>query len=223
MLNGMETMLVKICGVTRPEDAAACVEAGVDYLGVNLFAGSKRFIDLEKCRGWLREFENELVRVAVVVRPDWEMIQRIVGSNCFDLIQMHGEESAEEIARIRSLGLPVIYAIRSDVTCHSDIARELMMCKHVLLDSSGKDGFGGTGEKTPLEVLIAALTRHRSSSCLAAGGLNPENVAEVAKILGLAGVDVAGGVEEAPGIKSSSLIREFVRAAKSMNSYSHQS
>jgi len=223
MLKGMETTLVKICGVTRAEDAAVCVDAGVDYLGINLFAGSRRFVALEKCRDWLREFENELDRVAVVVRPDWEVIQKIVDSGCFDLIQLHGEESDQEIIRIGSLGLPLIYAVRSAATCHRFREEDLMICKHILLDSGNADHFGGTGERTPLQILEEALTRHQASSCLVAGGLNPGNVAEVVRLPGVAGVDVAGGVEMEPGIKSSALVHEFVQATKSGESYSHQS
>jgi len=205
---------VKICGICRPKDAAVAVEAGADLIGINLWPGSKRFITFAKAKEWLPDFESQILRVAVLVRPEWDFVLQIVRSGCFDWVQLHGEESSEFANQVASLGLPLIYAVRIDEKNRDASGLDTLTCNHFLLDAGAGKDFGGSGRQIENAALRNALTRHRDRSCFVAGGLKPENVRAVAVLDGVDGVDVAGGVEVSPGIKSSSAIRDFVKFAR---------
>lgn len=205
---------VKICGLRRPGDVEVCVAAGADMIGLNLWPGSKRHITFEKAREWLPDFESQIARVAVLVRPEWEFVVRIVQSGCFDWVQLHGEEPPEFVNQVVGLGLPVIYAIKTEEKKLNPNLADAVTCQHFLLDSAVGNYFGGTGHRIAEKSLIEALTCYQLKSLFIAGGLRPSNVGQVARLPGVDGVDTAGGVEVSPGIKSSPAIHAFVEAAR---------
>lgn len=197
------------------------MEAGVDLIGVNFFPGSKRFLTFERAREWLPDFAGAIQRVAVFVRPEWSEVCQVAEAGVVDMIQLHGGETPGFTGRVASLGLPVIYALKATADGAIDPAIHDMTCKHFLIDSSGESGFGGTGVRIPCASLLKMLACQHIRGSFIAGGLTPENVAEVVNLSGVGGVDVAGGVEVRPGIKSSEKIQEFVDAVRNQKSYSH--
>jgi phosphoribosylanthranilate isomerase len=197
---------VKICGNTSYDDAIACAEAGADMVGFIFHRGSKRFLDFDEAAGWLGRLPSGVVRVGVFVDAPADEIRRIVGSGLIDIAQLHGNESPEFAGE---LGVPFFKAVR--VTG---------------LDSlRGIDGFGGdilmldspqAGSGVTFDWRLAAevVKKNPRRHIILAGGLTPGNVGSALESVRPWGVDVASGVESAPGVKDLVKVRNFIAEAK---------
>lgn len=165
---------VKICGITNPTDVSLCLEAGADALGFNFYPGSKRFVDLEKERAWLKNVPDSVLRVAVVVNPTPEEVLRLLGESFIDAVQLHGDENLQFCKKVaRESGKAVIKAVRvQDVA--SLVAVEEFAAFSVLLDAFVGHERGGTGKTFDWKLLRNLKTLDR---VILSGGLNPENVA----------------------------------------------
>ncbi|MDP4939887.1 MAG: hypothetical protein NWR21_11285 [Verrucomicrobiales bacterium] len=102
---------VKICGITRADEARAIVEAGADALGINFWPKSKRFIALEEALPWLHELAGTVPRVAVTVNADDDELRRLHESAVIDWIQLHGDETPDRVRSLTQQGLPVFKAL----------------------------------------------------------------------------------------------------------------
>ncbi len=195
---------LKICGITRVEDARLVAELGVDYLGIILYPKSPRFVPKEK-RGELIRSVSGVKKVAVMVNPSLEEALEVLGEG-FDFIQLHGEESLNFARRI---GLErVIKAFRvGDKSVK--IAEEWKKAHGILLDTYVKGSYGGTGKTFNWD--IAKEMVERGFRVFLAGGLNPDNVEEAVKKVKPYAVDVSSGVEKSPGVKDRAKIEEFVK------------
>ena len=200
------TVQVKICGVTREEDAELALGFGADMIGLNLYPPSPRSLTLEQARGIRRVIGNRCQVVGVFVNAARSYIDQRMGELRLDYLQFHGDEDDEALA-----GWPVrvIRAIRQKGAVSAD-AIERCKTDYVLLDTWHPQLFGGTGRTRSLEGLGGlALGR-----VILSGGLSPENVAQAAALRPYA-VDVASGIESAPGIKDPAKLRSFILNAKS--------
>ncbi|MCA1959375.1 MAG: phosphoribosylanthranilate isomerase [Desulfomonile sp.] len=204
---------VKICGITRLEDALAAVDADADALGFVFHPLSPRYITPAKAAAIISELPPFTTTVGVFVNKLRSEIEQILQTARIQVIQLQGDESPEECA---DLGRPVIKAFRFNpdlgladaATCRAQA---------VLVDSGAGGRYGGTGIALDWTMLDDHLDREMDglrSRLILAGGLTPENVAEAIRIVQPRGVDVAGGVELEPGIKSHKKIREFIHAVK---------
>lgn len=201
---------VKICGVTNPEDAAMTADAGADAIGINLFAGSRRFVELDVVREWVAALP--LTRVAVVVNPTAEEVARIVAAECFDAIQFHGDESTDFC---NALPAPWIRAVR--VSDASSLVHALAYeTPFVLLDAHAASAYGGTGLTVDPALAAGFVATHPEKSVILAGGLRPDNVAAAARAVRPHGVDVASGVEVDGDArrKDPAKVRAFIEAAR---------
>ena len=206
---------VKICGLTRPQDVAAVVAAGGSYIGLNFFARSPRFVTPEAARDLSLAAPVGLARVALTVDAGDAEMDRIVETVPLDLLQLHGGESAEQVARVRErYGLPVIKVVgvagEEDLPALAEYGR---VADQILVDAKapkGADLPGGNG--VPFDWRLIAGRRWPVPWMLA-GGLTPQNVAEAIRLTGARQVDVSSGVESAPGVKDAARIAAFVAAA----------
>ncbi len=207
---------VKICGLTRPEDAAVCAEAGVDAIGINFFPQSKRYHPLDQASAWLGSFAGGPARVALFVNAALESIRPVVDSCLFEAIQLHGDESPDFCLAVKSLGLPLIraLALRAPEDWH---LLEGHPADAFILDAYAPGVFGGTGHLCDWALAAEAVSRFPGRPILLSGGLTPENVAAAIAQVRPFGVDVASGVESAPAVKDHAKIRAFTRAAKPEN------
>jgi phosphoribosylanthranilate isomerase len=204
---------VKICGLTRLEDALACVDAGVDAIGVNFWPQSRRYHPLEAAVRWLADLPPEICRVAVLVNAGEEEIRRIWQSGCIDVLQFHGGEPDEAILRHQQRGIPVIRA--TAVRTLEDVsALGASRLSDLLLDAWQPGEWGGTGRTCDWPLAREAVLRFPDKRIILSGGLNPDNVADAVAQVRPFAVDVASGVESAPGIKDAARIRAFVRQAR---------
>lgn len=197
---------IKICGITRVEDARAAVALGADMIGLNFYPPSPRSLTLERAQEIRRAIGRRCQVVGVFVNADREYIAERLGALGLDLLQFHGDEDEAALA-----GWPVsvIRAIRLKGEPSADVESRTR-ADYVLLDTFHPQLYGGTGKKRQLNGLKGL----KLSRIFISGGLTPENVAEAAALRPYA-VDVASGVESAPGIKDPLKLRSFIVNAKS--------
>lgn len=196
---------VKICGITRVVDALACVEAGVDAIGLNFCDASPRLCSLPQAVAVTAAVAAAVPVYGVFAGADRGHISEVVDRTGISGLQFHGGEDAQEL---RGWDLPVIRAV--SVSLREDIVALLAQPKDYRLLIDSPLG-GGSGERFDDEV-VSGLDL---SQTIVAGGLTPANVTDVVAALRPGGVDTASGVEREPGIKDPQRIREFVSNARS--------
>lgn len=205
-------VFVKICGLKSAADATACAEAGASAIGINFYPKSKRFHPLSEARTWLGDFAGGPARVALFVNAGMDAIREVVDSALFEAIQLHGDESPEFCAAVQALGLPVLrgVALRTvdDMALLTDHPADAY-----ILDAHAPDEYGGTGRLSDWHLAAEAVRRFPGKTILLSGGLSPENVARAISDVRPFGVDVASGVESAPGVKDYTRIRAFIASA----------
>jgi len=200
---------VKICGVTSVADAAMCADLGADAVGVNLVPGSPRRVDEATARAIADAVGKTTLVVAVVAGMSVEAMRALrdrTGAGC---LQLHGDESP---ADVRAL-LPHAYkAVR--VATRADVLQaDAFPGDYVLVDAKVDGALGGSGRTFDWDLVVDLAARRK---LVLAGGLTPDNVAlAVARVRPWC-VDVASGVEKAPGVKDPRLVELFVRAARPM-------
>jgi phosphoribosylanthranilate isomerase len=196
------TVRVKICGITRVEDARAAIAAGADMIGLNFYAKSPRYVEIDRAIEIRAAIGPRAAVVGVFVNASRAFIDERVRAASLDMIQFSGDE---DDAALAGWPVPSIVTRRlkpgESLTPHS--------ADYVLYDAFDAKLHGGTGNRISLDQLRAVdLNR-----AFVAGGLNPDNVAEVAALEPYA-VDCASGVESSPGVKDHDKIRSFINNAK---------
>jgi phosphoribosylanthranilate isomerase len=208
---------VKICGLTRIEEAVACLRAGADLIGLNFHAGSARFVDLAQAREIVAAIAPPAQAVGIFVNRAAVEVAAIADQIGLTCIQLHGDEPPEDLAVLDRFW--IIRAFR--LGCQKDIGAMIGYLERswhagrspdaVLVDANVPGCLGGAGTPVADEILsqIPPLPR-----LILAGGLTPENVAErVARVRPWM-VDVATGVESSPGRKDPSKVTAFIQAAR---------
>ncbi|MBV55385.1 MAG: phosphoribosylanthranilate isomerase [Gammaproteobacteria bacterium] len=222
----MSRLWIKICGVTRPQDAVAAVELGASAIGMVFFARSPRAMTLDAAYPILRELNGKIRVVALFVDPVAAEVRQVSGSGLFDMLQFHGDEPA---AFCESFDLPYMKAIKvgqeqqenEPIAVSTRAKSELLLDKirdyagaeMILLDSFDKKVPGGTG-KTFDWAVAAAVRRQCGVKLVLAGGLDPANVETAVAQVQPYGVDVSSGVEARHGIKDLQKMQKFVAGAR---------
>jgi phosphoribosylanthranilate isomerase len=199
-------MKVKICGLTRLQDACVAVESGADMLGFIFYPKSKRYVAPEQVTRIISHLPPETVTVGVFVNETVEHVRSVARIAGLTRVQLHGTESAETVAALSDLqpikALPLKPESEALLSGYAGAT---------LLVDTPCAGWGGSGETGDWE-LAARWSAERS--LLLSGGLSPDNLAEAVQRVRPAGIDVASGVEISPGIKDPDLIRAFIAAAR---------
>ncbi len=199
---------VKICGITRAEDAQLAVDAGVDAVGLVFYAKSPRFVNNEIAAEISQLVPAFVSRVALFKDADKAMIDSVLQAVEIDLIQFHGSETPDFCEQFV---LPYIKAIGMKGTEHDagflrSSAENYRSAKALLLDGHAPGEAGGTGESFDW-ASIASIDK----PVVLAGGLTPENVQQAITLVQPFAVDVSSGVESAPGIKDRDKVSAFMR------------
>lgn len=205
----------KICGITTLADALVAIHCRADALGFNLFPGSKRYVDPRTNADWMMNLPANVTKVAVLVDPAWEDLLTAAALPFIDAVQLHGHESPEFCRRVAEKGIRFAKAIAVAVPGWTGTIPNFFT-DTVLLDSSSRRGFGGTGETFDWAVGRQFVQQHPDLKVVVAGGLTPENVAEAVRTMRPFGVDVTTGVESSPGRKDPARVRDFIRAVRGL-------
>lgn len=198
---------VKICGITRKQDALQAIACGADALGFVFYARSPRAVSAEQVCQIIPALPPFVTTVGLFVNASPQEVERVVALCGLDAVQYHGDESPQDC-----LQSPVkaIKALRVKDAASLDGHSEYRTAA-LLLDAWSKEAYGGTGHtfNWPLAANIAS-----QRPVILAGGLTPENVNEAVAAVNPYAVDVSSGVESAPGIKDAQKVAAFIAAAK---------
>lgn len=194
---------VKICGVTREEDALQAVDLGADFLGLNFYPSSPRYLEIGAARRLADAVRGRTRLVGVVVNPEPGRVEELFDRVGLDLVQFHGDETPREVAPWAGR------AIRA-FRWRGDAERlDPMQWKDVwgwLFDYHEEGRYGGTGRRWNYQG-IAGLGGGRR--LFVAGGVGPDNAREAVTASGAWAIDVCSGVESSPGIKDAELLERL--------------
>ena len=198
---------VKICGITRCQDAQLAIDAGVDAIGLVFYEKSPRFVSIASAAEISQLIPAFVSRVALFKDAEQQMIESVLAQVDIDLIQFHGSESADYCEQFNR---PYIKAIGMKGTEHdadflSNNAENYRSAKAILLDGHAPGEAGGTGQSFDW----ASIARIDTPIVLA-GGLTPANVKQAIELVHPFAVDVSSGVESAPGIKDKEKVAAFM-------------
>jgi phosphoribosylanthranilate isomerase len=200
---------IKICGVRRAVDVAACAAVGVDAIGFNCWPGSPRYLAPGAAADLIAQVPSSILPVGVFVKASPEEVERTVAIAGFRAVQLHGDEDPSCYAHL-SVEIIQVVRIRDPASlptrpAHPCVAR-------VLLDAHVAQ-FGGAGRS--FDWTLVPMARGRlGREVLIGGGLTPANVLEAIRVGQPWGVDVASGVESSPGVKDPQKMQAFVAAVR---------
>lgn len=202
---------IKICGITRVEDALASVRLSADAIGLVFAEKSPRRVDVERASAIVRALPPFVATVALFVNPDPAEVETVLERVRPSLLQFHGEESPDFC---RSFGTPWLKAVRvrpgTDLLqCAADFAD----AAGLLLDAYTPDAHGGTGHRFDWSLIPAGL----ALPVVLAGGLDTGNVAEAIRRVRPWAVDVSSGVEAAKGIKDAAKVAAFISEVRNVD------
>jgi phosphoribosylanthranilate isomerase len=198
--------VVKICGVTTPDDAAQAAAAGADAIGINFWPRSKRFVAPSGARAIVDAIPAGVLKVGVFVDAPAAEVQARLDELGLDRAQLHGDETPAAFGALEPARLIRVVRVRDA----GSFATADDWRPGLWLYDAWVEGFGGAGVTAPWSLIQAQARR----PFLLAGGLTPENVAAAISAVRPDGVDVASGVELRPGRKDPAKVEAFISAAR---------
>lgn len=201
---------IKICGIKNVTDALAAMDAGADLIGFNFYPKSPRYIDVGICRDIMSVMRRygHITYVGVFVNSSVEEIRATIETCGLSLAQLHGDETSE---MLNSLNGKAFKAFRGITDVETDKRMIANGKPAFLVDAAVKGVYGGSGVTADWSAAAELAKRY---PLLLAGGLTPENVADAVRQVKPWGVDVASGVESAPGVKDAGKMKAFVQAVR---------
>ena len=211
----MNKVWIKVCGITRANDATAASDLGADAIGLVFYPPSPRAVSSEAVANIVSGVSANVSVVALFVDPTSALVHEVIDSGYIDLLQFHGSESEEFCC---SFDIPYMKAFRVGFDADLDKAIEAYPSADLLLlDSYDKKMPGGTGHTFDWKK-TSAISDSSLSKLVLAGGLNPDNVKQALAQVNPFGVDVSSGVESSPGIKDPALMSKLIKGVRSVSS-----
>lgn len=199
---------IKICGITRVEDALIAAEAGADAIGLVFYEASPRSVTIDQAKMICKAIPPFVTTVGLFVNASKNLVHQVIAEIPLNLLQFHGEETASYCDQFNC---PWIKAIR--VHANVDISTEIASyanAQGILLDSYVAGVQGGTGKTFDWSLIPHSITK----PLILAGGLTVNNVQQLIKIVKPYAVDVSGGVEVSKGIKDACKMKAFIKKVK---------
>jgi len=204
-------MKVKICGITNVEDAMLCSSLGADATGFIFYKKSKRYIAPEKAKEIIKQLPIFLLKVGVFVNERPEKINRIAKQINLNVIQLHGDETPEDIDVI---DLPVIKAFRVGKAFDYKVLSNYKNCSF-LLDSFDEKEYGGTGKKFDWKNIPEELR----DKIILAGGITKKNLESIYMKISPYAIDVSSSIESLPGKKDVTKLNDFFSELNKLRKY----
>ncbi len=199
---------VKICGVTRAEDALEAARCGADAIGLVFYPASPRYVTVQQAQQVVAALPPFISVVALFVNAKQAEIEAIISQVRIDIVQFHGDETAAECERIK---LPYFKAIR--VKPDTNLLQyevDFSSAKALLLDTYSESAYGGTGHVFDWDL----IPKNMAKPVILAGGLTAENVGLAIEKVKPYAVDISGGVELSKGVKDAKKIAAFMQAVR---------
>jgi phosphoribosylanthranilate isomerase len=202
---------VKICGITRIEDAILCAELGADAIGFIFYKNSKRFIEYATAKSIIDALPFFIHKVGVFVDQSIDIINQKAKSIGLTAVQLHGNETQSDIEKIN---LPVIKALR--ISDESDLYQinNYKNCK-ILLDAFSNNELGGTGKKFNWNLIPEEI----KNNIILSGGIKINDLEFIFSQIKPEGIDLSSGVEVLPGIKDHKILTEFFIEYRKLRGY----
>ncbi|MBI5575651.1 MAG: phosphoribosylanthranilate isomerase [Deltaproteobacteria bacterium] len=211
----MKLFRIKVCGVTSAQDAALAASLGADAVGINFYKGSRRHVPVSEAAPIVAAVRGKAVPVAVFVNELPETIESVCRLLKIDMVQLSGHEPPAAARRLKFFRIKAVHLRDgSELNLYGKYP-----CEAFLLDTSVPGEFGGTGKPFDWGKIEGMKP---GKPWVLAGGLTHENVAAGIKTLHPDGVDVASGVEAAPGKKDQNMLRSFINNAKEAFEYARK-
>lgn len=201
---------IKLCGITRPQDAAEAAACGADAIGVVFYEPSSRYVTIEQARQVIEVLPPFVSVVALFVNPEASEVREVLEKLPIALLQFHGDESP---GFCEQFGRPYMKAVR--VKGPDTVSEAFVRYPHssgLLLDAYVPDQYGGTGQRFNWDWIPDS----RPLPIVLAGGLTSDNVASAVRAVRPWAVDVSGGIESQKGIKDPDKIRQFINEVRSV-------
>jgi phosphoribosylanthranilate isomerase len=198
---------IKICGITKKDQALEIAHLGIDALGFIFYPKSPRYIDPDDARKIIQVLPPFVKTIGVFVDEPFDQIIKSVRQSSIDLVQLHGSETPEYCHHLSKARVPWIKAFRVKDSFDPEILKKYPG-KHFLLDAWSDDAYGGTGKTIDWEKIKPLF---QENNLILAGGLNPENVVTAVNTTHPHGIDVSSGVENKPGDKSMTKIKALLQ------------
>ena len=214
-----KSVAVKICGLTQPSEVHAVAQAGATYCGFDFFLKSPRNVSFEQAAAMAFEAPVGLGKVALTVNADNAFLDALTAQVPLDMLQLHGSETPERVLEVKArYGLPVMKAVgvSSEVDLPS-VDAYMQAADQILVDAKPPENAdlpGGNGLTFDWRLIAG---RRWIVPWMLAGGLTPLNAAEAVQMTGTRQLDVSSGVESAPGVKDTAMIRAFVDASQGVS------
>lgn len=208
----MKRVTVKVCGITRCEDARRAIALGADLLGFNFWPRSPRYIDPQSARNVIDEVKGKAIIVGVWVDPEPHEIESAFDDLGVELAQLHGDEDPQEMEPFMNR---ILKAFGVESKLDPRMIEPWQDAWGHLFDCAPSGLYGGGGRAWPYERVAGLETRRPA---FLAGGIEASNLAEALRRSGFSMVDVCSSVESSPGIKDSELLTSFFREVENVQS-----
>ena len=224
MATGIRLPKIKFCGLTKQADVRAAIECGADAIGLNFYKSSSRYVSPEAASGLSEIADQRVLRVGVFVNASPAEVDAVLAECQLDCIQLHGDETPAWIAQSQSIpSLQSIFFIKA-VTWRDNVEdRETALAWSrfqnprllgLLVDAFDPNQRGGTGKTARWDLLFPRPEQLRNAPLLLAGGLTPENISRAIETARPDGVDIASGIESAPGVKDHAKMQLIAEISK---------
>ncbi|MCK5708708.1 MAG: phosphoribosylanthranilate isomerase [Candidatus Aureabacteria bacterium] len=210
---------IKICGMTDLDNASDVLEMKPDYMGFVMYPESTRYAEPEKVKNIISLIKGKVLSVGVFVNEDPKKVHEYVNFCGFDLIQLHGSETADEVENYIARGIKVIKAFNLKDS-HTIESAKKYSNELFLFDAFQKDMYGGTG-RTIQKDLLSILNEDEFLSkkdIFISGGLYADNIASVLTCFSPFAVDASSKLESVPGIKDIEKVRAFIDKVREFSS-----
>ena len=204
----------KICGLRTLDDVLFCAQQDADAVGLNFWPKSKRYLDPDIAATWVSRLPDSMTRIGVFVNEPIDAVRQLLDKGIIHAAQLHGDETPEDCASLRRHGHSILKAIGvRDETSLEQLADYDVDA--IVLDAFCPGEYGGSGKTFNWALALRAKEILSETPLILSGGLVVDNVALAIERVHPFAVDVASGVESAPGVKSREMISAFLQAVRS--------
>ena len=198
---------IKICGLTNTNDISLCNDLPIDFIGFNFYSKSKRFISIKTAETLIKNLSNDISKVGIFVNENVDTINHHIGELDLDYVQLHGDETPEEIYKLKCKTIKAFSAL------DSNLPKKVIDfdTDYWLFDSANKEERGGTGKTFDWSILSDISPKEKM---ILSGGINESNILDAINKTRINIIDVCSGVESSPGYKDVKKLESIVRLVK---------